>query len=178
MQEFSSGTHAGLWLMCPSPQLPGATWDSADWQSFLWWRLGVFQDLPPKCAACGNSQDRLGDHALCCTSSGLYGRHNHVRDTLAAALCSMGFPCRTEVRLPGTELIPADIFIPVLAEDSPTAVDISVVHPLPVRCSSWASRPTTPRSVPSLGWVDRGNLSASSGVFQGLGNLTSWSNRR
>ena len=53
-----------------------------------------------------------------------------IRDTLATSLRSLGFPCRTEVRLPGTELVPADIFIPTLAEDSPTAVDVSVVHPL------------------------------------------------
>jgi hypothetical protein len=130
MRELSSGAHAGLWLLSPSPEHPTSKWDSAEWQALLRWRLGISQDLPFKCEACGCSQDCMGDHTLCCTASGLYGRHNLLRDTLASDLRTMGFPCRTEVALPGTELVPADIFLPTLAEDSPTAVDVSVVHPL------------------------------------------------
>jgi hypothetical protein len=72
----------------------------------------------------------MGDHALCCTSMGIYTRHNCLRDTLATELCSLGFPCRTEVCLPGTSQVPADIFLPHVGEDSHTAVDVSVVHPL------------------------------------------------
>jgi len=130
MRELSSGAHAGLWLLSPLPQQPCVQWASADGQAILRWRLGVAQNLPPKCVKCGCSQDPLGDHSLCCTALGIYTRHNAVRDVLASSLNSLGFSCRTEVQLPGTSLVPADIFIPRLAEDSPTAVDVSVVHPL------------------------------------------------
>jgi hypothetical protein len=130
MRELSSGAHAGLWLLSPTPHQPSAKWDSGEWQALLRWRLGISQELPFKCEACGSSQDCMGDHTLCCTASGLYGRHNHIRDALATALRVMGFPCRTEVALPGTELVPADIFLPTLADGSPTAIDVSVVHPL------------------------------------------------
>ena len=130
LRELSSGAHAGLWLLSPTPQHPRVQWDSAEWQALLRWRLGIPLDLPFKCQACGCSQDKMGDHVLCCTSSGIYARHNVLRDTLATGLRFMGFPCRTEVRLPGTELVPADIFLPTFAEASPTAVDVSVVHPL------------------------------------------------
>jgi hypothetical protein len=137
MRELSSGAHAGLWLLSPSPLQQPAKWDSVEWQSLLRWRLGISQELSLVCEACGCSQDCMGDHSLCCTASGLYGRHNYIRDTLASALRSMNFPCRTEVALPGTELVPADIFVPTLAEDSPTAIDVSVVHPLqPSRSAS------------------------------------------
>ena len=92
--------------------------------------LGSQQELPSHCTACGCSQDPMGDHALSCAATRLYARHNYIRDTLASILCNLGFPCRTEVCLPGTDIVPADIFIPSIAEGSPTAVDVSVVHPL------------------------------------------------
>jgi hypothetical protein len=130
MRELSSGAHAGLWLLSPQTKNPHVKWASADFQALLCWRLGVPLGLPLKCSACGLSQDPMGDHALCCTSLGIYTRHNCLRDTLATELCSLGFPCRTEVCLPGTSQVPADIFLPHIGEDSPTAVDVSVVHPL------------------------------------------------
>jgi hypothetical protein len=40
----------------------------------------------------------------------------------------MGFSCRTEVGLPGSSLVPADVFIHNLADDTHT--DVYVVHPL------------------------------------------------
>ena len=82
------------------------------------------------CGGCGVALDAFGDHALSCTSMGLYARHNVLRDTLATCCLSAGFPCRTEVQLPGTALVPADIFLPTLFNDAPTAVDVAVVHPL------------------------------------------------
>jgi hypothetical protein len=130
MRELSSGAHAGSWLLSPQPTHPPVKWASSEWQTLLCWRVGVPLGLPSKCAACGSSQDAMGDHALCCSSMGTYTRHNFLRDALATELCSLGFPNRTEVCLPGSTLVPADIFIPHLAEDSPTAVDVSVVHPL------------------------------------------------
>ena len=81
----------------------------------------------------------MGDHTLWCTSSGRYARHNVIRDTLAHSLRGFGFSCRTEVQLPGSTLVPADIFVQNLSDDPSTAVDVSVVHPLqPSRSASAA----------------------------------------
>ena len=60
----------------------------------------------------------------------MYGRHNQVRDTLAEILRGCGFPCTTEVTLPGSERRPADIFAPSFPP-ADVAFDTSVVHPLP-----------------------------------------------
>ena len=43
---------------------------------------------------------------------------------------SSGFPCRTEVVLPGTDLRPADVFAPTFPP-ADVALDVSLVHPLP-----------------------------------------------
>ena len=40
-----------------------------------------------------------------------------------------GLPCRTNVGLPGTNLIPGDFSLPTFS-DVPTVVDVSFVHPL------------------------------------------------
>ena len=60
---------------------------------------------------------------------GTYKRHNTMRDAFADLATSAGLQCRTSVGLPGTNLVPADIFLPSFS-DVPTAVDVSVVHPL------------------------------------------------
>ena len=129
MRELSTGTRAGLWLSTPTPSHPSGKWASGEWQMLLLWRLGSTLGLPPTCVACGACQDIYGDHALCCTSMGTYKRHNHIRDTLALQASAIGLQCRTEVELRGTGLVPADVFIPAMS-DVPTAVDVSVVHPL------------------------------------------------
>ncbi len=129
MRELSSGAHAGSWLLSPSPQHPSPKWASSEWRLLILWRLGHSLGLPVVCVACGACQDTFGDHALSCAAMGLYKRHNAVRDTFASQASSFGLECRMEVQLPGTELIPADIFLPSLS-DAPVAADVSVVHPL------------------------------------------------
>ena len=84
---------------------------------------------PPSRVACGACQDPFGDHALSCTAMGLYRRHNTLRDAFVDIATSAGLACRTSVGLPGTNLVPADLFLPTFS-DAPTAVDVSVVHPL------------------------------------------------
>ena len=89
-------------------------------------------DLPDFCALCGAAQDDFGDHVLCCKATGVYGRHNAIRDTLADLLRECGCECRTEVTLPGSSLRPADIFTPAFPGESALAIDVSAVHPLPL----------------------------------------------
>ena len=60
---------------------------------------------------------------------GIYKRYNCIRDCVADLASSFGLSCRTEVALPGSELVPADVFFPSFADEA-TAVDVSVVHPL------------------------------------------------
>lgn len=137
MRELSSAPHAGSWLLCPSARSPAAKWASSEWQALLLWRLGAPLGLPVACPACGVCQDSFGDHALSCTALGLYKRHNAVRDAVAGLAGAAGIQCRTEVTLPGTELVPADILLPSFS-DSPLAADFSVVHPLHPSASAQA----------------------------------------
>ena len=69
---------------------------------------------------------------------GIYKRHNTVRDCIAALEGSFTLFCRTEVALPGTELVPADVFFPSFADEA-TAVDVSVVPPLHPSLSAHAA---------------------------------------
>ena len=56
------------------------------------------------------------------------GIYNTIRDCAALAVL-FGLESRTEVALPGSELVPADVFFPSFSDEA-TAVDVSVVHPL------------------------------------------------
>ena len=115
--------------MTPSPQHHHPKWASAEWRLLLLWRLGPPLGLPIACAACGACQDAYGDHALSCPAMGMYKRHNSIRDAFVNLATSAGLQCRTSVGLPGTNLVPADLYLPAFS-DVPTAVDVSVVHPL------------------------------------------------
>ena len=138
MRELSSASHAGSWLTCPSVRCPATKWASNEWQALLLWRLGAPLGLPVVCSACGACQDSYGDHALSCSAMGLYKRHNTVRDTVSSLAASAGIQCRTEVALPGTDLVPADALFPSLS-DFPLAADFSVVHPLHPSASAQAA---------------------------------------
>ena len=138
MRELTSAPHAGSWLLSPSPRNPSPKWATREWQALLLWRLGASLELPIACVACGACQDSFGDHALSCSGSGLYKRHNVIRDTIAVIATSMGLACRTEEPLPGSSIVPADVFLPAFT-DTPTAVDVFVVHPLhPSHCAQAA----------------------------------------
>ena len=59
----------------------------------------------------------------------MYTRYNTMRDAFADLARSAGLQCRSNVGLPGTNLIPGDLFLPTFS-DVPTMADFSVVHPL------------------------------------------------
>ena len=79
------------------------------------------------CPGCSLPMDPVGDHALCCTKLGLYARHNDLRDEFAALCTEAGLVVELE-KGPDT-LRPADVLVHGI-DNSPLAVDFSVVHPL------------------------------------------------
>ena len=86
--------------------------------------------VPQRCIACGQPQDYFSDHALCCKAMGVYARHNALRQTLADLVSCAGFACQLEVALPGSNLMPADMFVPTFVDGRPAALDGAVTHPL------------------------------------------------
>ena len=86
----------------------------------------------PLCAACGQEAATSGDHALACASSGLYRRHNLVRDHVAVLCRLAGWHSQLEVGLPpeaGSNSRPADVFLSNVGV-KPVALDIGVSPPL------------------------------------------------
>jgi hypothetical protein len=130
LRELFSGSHAGRWLASPTPKYPAELWSSDEWQTLLRWRLGLSMGLTEYCSFCGSAQDDYGDHVLCCKSNGVYGRHNALRDAVADLLRECGCECSTDVPLPGSTLVPADVFTPTFPGEAAMALDTSVVHPL------------------------------------------------
>ena len=78
------------------------------------------------CPGCTRPMDPFGDHALCCSSLGLYARHNDLRDEFASLCTEAGLSVEVE-KGPGL-LRPADVLVHGLG--APLAVDFAVVHPL------------------------------------------------
>ena len=77
--------------------------------------------------------DILGDHALVCGFGGeRIARHNFLRDALHETAVAAGLAPTKEGRalIPGTNLRPADIFIPHWAGGRDAALDVTVTHPL------------------------------------------------
>ena len=70
--------------------------------------------------------DPFGDHVLCCSSLGLYARHNDLLDEFASLCMEVGLSVEVE-KGPGM-LRPADVLVHGLG--APLAVDFAVVHPL------------------------------------------------
>ena len=92
-------------------------------------RIGIALDASDArpCAGCAMPMDPVGDHALCCAKLGVYARHNDLRDTFAALCVDAGLAVEIEQGPDG--LRPADVLVHGL-DNSPLAVDFSVVHPL------------------------------------------------
>lgn len=85
----------------------------------------------PLLCVCGETQDPLGDHALSCRKSGLYFRHNLIRDTLRELLESSG--CKVspgEPNIPGAPGDRLDLLVASSDQGRPLAMDTSVSHPL------------------------------------------------
>ena len=62
-----------------------------------------------------------------CTRLGLYSRHNHLRNTLAALLRSFGFSVQLEALPKGQLTRPADVLVCGVS-DTPDAADTTFVH--------------------------------------------------
>ena len=135
LRELHASSHAGLWLANTSAPDPVAIC-SSQWQVLFRFRLGLpLSTSAMPCNGCGNTMDISGDHALSCHKTGIYARHNALRDQMAAALGDLGLGVKTEVTVPqflptpDADRRPADIHVTGL-DATPTAVDISIVHPL------------------------------------------------
>ena len=104
LRQFFSGAHAGTWLSTiPSSLLGQQFFSATEVQALLKWQLSIPISGPDACAAYGAQSDSFGDHALCCSASGVYKRHNCVRDLVISSLSSCGVRVLSEVCLPGSE---------------------------------------------------------------------------
>ena len=138
-------------------------------QLFFRWRLGLpLSANPPQlCLACQCPQDPFGDHTLCCSACGIYGRHNFVRDALGEELQDSGFKVSREVPIPsGGGRRPADLLIEAL-ESEPLAADIGLVHPLLLN-NSLAGVFAGTASAPVLRWLNQQTFvgRAAGGLFR------------
>ena len=78
--------------------------------------------------------DPFGDHALTCTSSGTYRRHNRIRDTLFHLAKEATWDPKLEVTLPNLPDRPADILCRATF-GKPLALDVTITHPLRLSAS-------------------------------------------
>jgi hypothetical protein len=128
--------HAGDWLnVVPSPAL-GLHLRSQEFIAVTKYRLGAnIYPRESQCPACGHHSDRLGDHAMCCSSNGeRISRHNILRDAIYTVAQSAALGPSKEGRflLPGTDRRPADILIPHWAGGKDAALDVTVINPLQI----------------------------------------------
>ena len=82
------------------------------------------------CPGCSAPMDVLGDHALCCKSLGVYGRHNALRNAVVSLACEAGCHVRPEAPLPSTFERPADVLVEGLDADGQIAIDVAITHML------------------------------------------------
>ena len=114
-------------LVAPGPDLPAIS--DRGWILSARMRIGMALDDADSrlCAGCSSPVDPVGDHALCCAKLGVYARHNDLRDEFAALCVDSGLS--VELETGPDHLRPADVLVHGI-ENSPLAVDFSVVHPL------------------------------------------------
>ena len=145
LRKLQCAPNAGLWLTARPGTGGGPDFAAEEWQALLRFRVGADISLTNTCAGCHSAMDSLGDHAACCSATGLYKRHNRVRDCLLLLgreagwnpeLEVTGWNPEVEVSLPAPDPgggrahpRPADVLFRT-AESRPLAVDVTVVHPL------------------------------------------------
>ena len=122
-------------LVVAQPGEPGLS--SRAWMLSVRYRLGMALDSGTslECPGCSATMDSYGDHALCCHSLGIYGRHNDVRNQVAFLCNDLGLRVEFEKGPPGSLARPADLLIDGLDGAMPTAVDFSIVHALQLSSS-------------------------------------------
>ena len=145
LRKLQCAPNAGLWLTARPGTGGGPDFAAEEWQALLRFRVGADISLTNTCAGCHSAMDSLGDHAACCSATGLYKRHNRVRNCLLLLgreagwnpeLEVTGWNPEVEVSLPAPDPgggrahpRPADVLFRT-AESRPLAVDVTVVHPL------------------------------------------------
>jgi hypothetical protein len=128
-----SAEHAGGWLsVVPNDNL-GSRFSKGEYQLLLEFRLGL-PVLPASaagypCDKCGQPLDVFGDHLLTCRHSGLWKRHNLLRDALEYITTCSGMCCQTEARVEG-KTRPADLLVYEWDSGRDMAVDLTIRHPL------------------------------------------------
>ena len=125
--------HAGDWLNVTPNENLGFRFGSAEYRLLLLFHLGmpVFpsEAVGSPCDDCGEAQDIFGDHIVACRLSGLWERHNLLRDTVALIATTAGFRATTEEPVAGRRR-PADVLVHDFSPGSNVAADLTVVHAL------------------------------------------------
>jgi hypothetical protein len=146
LRSLHLAPHANSWLTATPDHNPKLRFSPPEWQALLRFHTGVplftpnhsspgsdvspgTPPLNPQCHSCAQPMDHSGNHALCCTRSGLYRRHNRVRDTLYCLASKAGCQPQLEATLPGTQDRPADLLLSAFGP-RPVAVDVTISHPL------------------------------------------------
>ena len=100
----------------------------------FWLGMNVYH-THAACPTCGTFSDKLGYHALTCTSGGGLGiRHNALREVFLHFCTLAHLPALREAPalLAGSACRPADVLILpsiTLSMDRPTCLDFAVTHP-------------------------------------------------
>ena len=150
LRKLQTAANAGLWLTAAPHSTSSPTFSAREWQLLLQFRTGIPITQPnPTCRACRQTMDTHGDHSLACHASGMYRRHNRVRDALFHLAKEAGWDPELEVSLPlpinapHTPILPARATRPadILMRHGgilPHAVDVTVSHPLRISASQAA----------------------------------------
>ena len=130
LRRLHSAPSSGLWLTTNPFLEQGPTFSALEWQGLLRFRVGMpLFPAPSCCRACLQPMDPFGDHALSCSASGLYRRHNRLRDLMYLLTQQAGWAPDIEVAIPSSSLRPADLLFRS-GFPKPLACDVTVSHPL------------------------------------------------
>ena len=154
LRSLQCGPNSAAWLLAPPSYDEDIQFSPAEWRALLLFRIGAPVGKDDRCHSCAANMPCNGDHSLACTSSGIYRRHNKVRDLVAEECRRAGWEAQLEVAVPlPTSLAtttpthspppdppdpppptfrprPADVFLPNQGGARPIALDITISHPL------------------------------------------------
>lgn len=84
------------------------------------------------CPRCGAATDSFGDHAVSCTKGLFTSRHHGVVNYICQVLTTCKIPFEREAACLGDGRRPADILLKAWEDRKDLALDVTVVHPLPI----------------------------------------------
>ena len=118
--------------MKPNQHL-GLRFGAAEYRLLLQFHLGMplfpSEAAGTPCDHCGEAQDVFGDHVVACRHSGLWSRHNRLRDAVAAIATVAGFNVEVEQPVAGRKR-PADVLLHHWPPGQDAAVDLVVTYSL------------------------------------------------